>query len=74
MIGTITGPHSATNNCHYYRVQNFQQVQAVICFLWRWLGPIKRQQALGALSKFNAPRQYPPRKRGGNRHFRGGLA
>jgi len=40
-----------------WRLSSFEKVQASIALLWRWLSPVKRQQAMRALTGFQGHRQ-----------------
>lgn len=48
-LGTVLGPYSKQNtNCNpvwVYHINGFNKTQAAIALLWRWLCPIKREQA-----------------------------
>jgi hypothetical protein len=39
-----------------WHAQSFEHFQAVIALLWRWLSPIKREQARIALERYHADR------------------
>ena len=56
-IGRIKGPYTQKGSTHCPMFQwvayTFEEVQAVIAMLWNWLGPIKREQARNALSRYH---------------------
>jgi hypothetical protein len=49
--GKVSGPYDRTRYAPnrqpqwYYEVYSFDQVQAVMAMLWKWLSPVKREQA-----------------------------
>lgn len=53
-LGQIAGPHvmkqSQRKDMYYWYVCGFEQTQAVIAFLWEWLGTEKREQAKRVLA------------------------
>jgi hypothetical protein len=55
-FGVVRGPFQPApsarpNSRPYYRftIQNFEQVQAAVAFMWPWLGTVKREQAKAVL-------------------------
>lgn len=68
-IGTVSGPYTCTHDCYFYAVQDFQSVQAIIAMLWKWMSPIKKQQAKAALILFSLPTGLPDRRRRENKHL-----
>lgn len=54
-LGVVYGPYSRPNGrakkIWFWSVANFEHVQAVVAMLWKFLSPIKRQQAFLALQK-----------------------
>jgi len=50
-LGKVTGPWDRTRYAPnrkpqwYYEVYSFERVQAVVALLWKWLSPVKREQA-----------------------------
>ena len=53
-VGHVTGPDD--HDMYFWRASGFNEAQAVIALLWRWLGPVKRAQAAAALRAVQ--RQY----------------
>ena len=54
-IGNITGPYvqlsNSTTPVWQYQVDGLNKVQHVICCMWNWLSPVKREQAKNTLLK-----------------------
>ena len=52
-VGRIYGPYSRPNRQDHYRFQtaSFEDTQAMIALLWKWLSEPKRQQAKRVLLK-----------------------
>lgn len=52
-VGVVRGPYKRgkENWSDYwaYSASSFQDVQAVVAFMWPWLGRVKKQQAIDAL-------------------------
>lgn len=68
-LGSIKGPYKNKNPnsqpFYVYVATSFEEVQAIVCMLWPWLGPLKRQQAKDALHGWlSRPRLKPGRKMG----------
>lgn len=61
--GNINGPYKGYAAHHQdrysFRIHGFEQVQQAVCFMWPWLGPVKRAQAKEALIGYL---QRTPRK------------
>lgn len=56
-LGKVLGPYKSCKpgNIHYdYQTQKFETVQQVICLLWPWLSPVKKQQATNACRKIRS--------------------
>jgi hypothetical protein len=53
-VGYINGPYRG--NAYYYRVNGFEQVQAVIAYIWVYLAPVKREQAKRVLAAYHEVR------------------
>ena len=55
-LGNITGPYKAKSIRHKekwsFSAASFEQAQAILATLWRFLGPVKRQQALVVLREY----------------------
>lgn len=48
-FGSILGPYPTRGQpVYFYRTSRFEYTQAVIAMLWRFLGSVKRQQAISA--------------------------
>jgi hypothetical protein len=54
-MGTRRRATGATE--YIWRASSFQSVQAAVALLWRWLSPVKRQQATRALEGFHGRRE-----------------
>jgi hypothetical protein len=52
--GHVTGPYKGQKANHHssyqFTISNFEYTQAAICFMWKWLGPIKKSQAKKVLT------------------------
>jgi len=53
-FGNVNGPHGPYTNGprlgqYQYQVSNFERVQQIVCLTWKYLSPIKREQAKKAL-------------------------
>ena len=49
----VLGPYdNAGRVIHQISVGNFEQVQAIVAKMWKWLGLVKRQQAKVALQRY----------------------
>ena len=65
-VGSVNGPYlhpviAARGNEQprfYFQTQRFEHIQAVVAMLWPWLGEVKRQQAIGALTLVKARRGH----------------
>lgn len=66
-VGSVTGPYGNGEKrqpAYRFSTNSFENVQAVVAMLWKWLGPIKRQQAKHALVEWrNRPRLKTGRRR-----------
>jgi hypothetical protein len=62
-FGKIYGPYGngARGYIYSYQAATHEKVQAVVGMLWRWLGPVKREQAAQALKAHAA---FPGRRLG----------
>lgn len=46
-MGKVYGPYVENEKrspIHYYRLSGWKNVQLVVCFMWPWLSPAKREQ------------------------------
>jgi len=63
-LGTVRGPYDRAkwNQRPQYRFDagSFEQVQAMMALLWRWLSPVKRAQTVQAFRSFHALRAANP--------------
>lgn len=52
-IGSIKGPwtNMAGNPLWSFQVQKFEYVQAIVAMLWKYLSPVKKEQARLALTR-----------------------
>src|SRR6266540_1233355 len=58
--GKVFGPYLSGGRIQWaYRVARFEQAQYVLCLLWRWLSPAKREQATRALRTVGHVRPLP---------------
>jgi hypothetical protein len=61
MVGKVYGPYDLSRYGKQpqwcYEAYAFEHVQAVVAMLWKWLSPVKRQQATRVLLELKA--QYP---------------
>lgn len=52
-LGVIAGPYKRKGrkerDYYHFRIQNFEEFQAAVCFMWPFLGKYRRKQALQAL-------------------------
>ena len=51
-VGSLKGPYR--NKMYIYAVRNFEHIQFVVCNLWFWLSPRRREQAEIALTTFHS--------------------
>ena len=55
-LGNITGPYRSKNARHKekwsFSAASFEQAQAILAMLWKFLGPVKREQALAVLREY----------------------
>lgn len=76
MIGAVKGPYGPYRNpnqqpFYAYVTSGLENTQAVIGFLWPWLSPIKRTQAIRALTQFHLTLDYPRATTNHNRNAQG---
>jgi hypothetical protein len=58
-VGAVHGPYEHRSMKRrlneqprfYFQTQNYQHVQAIVAMLWRWLSPVKRDQASLVLAR-----------------------
>lgn len=66
--GNITGPYVKKNikwrPSFTFHVSGFETTQAVICQLWPWLSPVKKEQAKNVLLEYHKFNQRPKLKMG----------
>lgn len=71
-LGLIYGPYDNKRGTNRpwadrweYAATTFESAQAVITLLWKWLSPIKREQAVRVFTRYkNHVKTYPSRQRG----------
>jgi hypothetical protein len=67
-VGKVTGPHSrrrygATRKDQwYFEAYGLERCQAIIALLWRWLSPVKHDQARAVLTAYAEARRAQPVK------------
>ena len=66
-IGYVAGPDAPTNEHHRprwtYETHGYERTQVLVAMMWKWLGPIKRSQAVAVLTAFR-DRPVPKRRAG----------
>ena len=69
-VGCVFGPYKRRKNPTWkdqwnYHAGKFEEVQAIIAVLWKWLSPLKREQASKVLLAYKAIcREKPDMRRG----------
>lgn len=55
-LGKVVGPFllRGERRTWQYRVQKYEHIQQVLCYLWPWLSEIKREQAAEAIKIYRA--------------------
>jgi hypothetical protein len=68
-LGKVMGPYAKSHKQPqwHYEVYTFEKVQAVVALLWRWLSPVKRQQASEVLTEMKMWHVENIRLRGNSR-------
>lgn len=67
-LGYVYGPYKNKRKnhqpCYMFMATCFEHAQAIIAFLWKYLGAVKRQQAAKALTALHAYHALPRLPRG----------